>query len=85
MTHMHTVPLCAGAKPKLAGRMIVNEARTALGGDNRASCGVLVTLAAELTKQKLDRPPITLLFCVQEESRLWGAHQARPKTSPHPS
>ena len=32
MTHMDTVPLCAGAKPKLAGRKIVNEAKTALGG-----------------------------------------------------
>src|SRR5215475_5752603 len=35
MTHMDTVPLCAGAKPKLAGRKIVNQAKTALGGDNR--------------------------------------------------
>ena len=31
MTHMDTVPLCAGAKPKLAGRKIVNGAKTALG------------------------------------------------------
>src|SRR6516164_6192193 len=27
MTHMDTVPLCAGAKPKLAGRKIVNGAK----------------------------------------------------------
>jgi hypothetical protein len=40
MTHMDTVPLCAGAKPKLVDRKIVNEAKTALGGDNRAGCGV---------------------------------------------
>ncbi|MGB9368831.1 MAG: M20/M25/M40 family metallo-hydrolase [Xanthobacteraceae bacterium] len=73
MTHMDTVPLCAGAKPKLAGRRIVNSAKTALGGDNRTGCGVLVTLAAELAKQKLDHPPITLLFCVREESGLYGA------------
>src|SRR3954453_7160920 len=73
MTHMDTVPLCAGAKPKLKGRKIVNEAKTALGGDNRAGCGVLVTLAAELARQNLDHPPITLLFCVREESGLWGA------------
>src|SRR6188474_3898502 len=72
MTHMDTVPLCAGAKPKVAGRKIVNEAKTALGGDNRAGCGVLVTLAAELARQKLDHPPITLLFCVREESGLYG-------------
>src|ERR1700755_2681368 len=35
MTHMDTVPLCAGAKPKLQGKKIVNTAKTALGGDNR--------------------------------------------------
>ena len=73
MTHMDTVPLCAGAQPKIQGRKIVNGAKTALGGDNRAGCGVLVTLAAELAKQKLDHPPLTLLFCVREESGLWGA------------
>ena len=73
MTHMDTVPLCACAQPKLQGRKIVNTAKTALGGDNRTGCGVLVTLAAELAKQKLDHPPLTLLFCVREESGLYGA------------
>jgi tripeptide aminopeptidase len=73
MTHMDTVPLCAGAKPKVQGRRIVNTVKTALGGDNRTGCGVLVTLAAELAREKLDHPPITLLFCVREESGLWGA------------
>lgn len=77
MTHMDTVPLCAGAKPKRAGRKIVNEAKTALGGDNRCGCGVLVTLAAELARQQLDHPPITLLFCVREESGLYGARYVR--------
>ncbi len=77
MTHMDTVPLCAGAKPKQTGRKIVNEAKTALGGDNRCGCGVLVTLAAELAKQQIDHPPITLLFCVREESGLWGARHVR--------
>jgi tripeptide aminopeptidase len=73
MTHMDTVPLCAGAKPKVQGRKIVNTVKTALGGDNRTGCAVLATLAAELAKQKLDHPPITLMFCVREESGLWGA------------
>src|SRR5262249_36337503 len=77
MTHMDTVPLCAGAKPKRSGRKIGNDAKTALGGDNRAGCGVLVTLAAELATQKLDHPPITLLFCVREESGLWGARYVK--------
>jgi tripeptide aminopeptidase len=73
MTHMDTVPLCAGAKPKVQGRKIVNTVKTALGGDNRTGCAVLATLAAELAQQKLDHPPITLMFCVREESGLWGA------------
>src|SRR5436305_1549506 len=73
MTHMDTVPLCAGAKPAIKGKKIVNTAKTALGGDNRTGCGVLVTLAAELAKQQLDHPPLTLLFCVREESGLCGA------------
>src|SRR6201991_4472946 len=77
MTHMDTVPLCAGAKPKLSGRRIVNEAKTALGGDNRCGCGILVTLAAELARQELDHPPITLLFCVREESGLYGARYVK--------
>lgn len=73
MTHMDTVPLCAGAKPKVKGRKIVNEAATALGGDNRTGCAVLATLATELLAAKPDHPPITLLFTVREESGLWGA------------
>src|SRR3954453_3952468 len=77
MTHMDTVPLCAGAKPKKSGRKIVNDAKTALGGDNRCGCGVLGTLAVEHEKQQLDHPPITLLFCVREESGLYGARHVK--------
>ena len=77
-THMDTVPLCAGAKPKLSGKKIVNEANTALGGDNRSGCAVLVTLAAELMTHKPDHPPITLLFTVREESGLFGARYLNP-------
>src|SRR2546423_9152983 len=84
MTHMDTVPLCAGAKPAIKGRKIVNTAKSALGGDNRTGCGVLVTLAAELAREKLDHPPITLLFCVREESGLWGARFVDKADLGHP-
>ncbi|MDX2155106.1 MAG: M20/M25/M40 family metallo-hydrolase [Hyphomicrobiaceae bacterium] len=73
MTHMDTVPLCAGAKPVQKGRKIVNSANTALGGDNRTGCAVLVTMATELVQSKPDHPPLTLVFTVREESGLWGA------------
>src|SRR5262245_9798981 len=80
MTHMDTVPLCAGAKPKVQGKRVVNELEgtTALGGDNRTGCAVLVTLAAELIRQKLPYPPLTLLFTVREESGLFGAKYVNP-------
>jgi tripeptide aminopeptidase len=85
MTHMDTVPLCAGAKPKLQGKRIVNEANAALGGDNRTGCAVLVTLAAELLKQKLPHPPLTLLFTVREESGLFGAKYVNPEDLGRPA
>jgi tripeptide aminopeptidase len=80
VTHMDTVPLCAGAKPKVRGKRVVNEneGTTALGGDNRTGCAVLVTLVAELLKQKLPHPPLTFLFTVREESGLFGAKHLNP-------
>jgi tripeptide aminopeptidase len=78
MTHLDTVPLCAGARPKVQGKRIVNEANAALGGDNRTGCAVLVTLAAELIRQQLPHPPLTLLFTVREESGLFGAKHLNP-------
>ncbi len=73
MTHLDTVPLCAGCVPVLQGKKIVPQGHTALGGDNRTGVGVLVTLVAELIKQNLPHPPLTLLFTVREESGLFGA------------
>ena len=78
MTHMDTVPLCAGAKPLRKGNRIVPEGPTALGGDNRTGCAVLVMLAATLLQDKQPHPPITLLFTVREESGLFGARHLEP-------
>jgi tripeptide aminopeptidase len=79
MTHMDTVPLCAGAVPVRKGNRIVPKGETALGGDNRTGCAVLVTLAATLIKKNLPHPPLTLLFTVREESGLYGARHIDPK------
>lgn len=79
MTHMDTVPLCAGAVPVRKGNKIVPQAETALGGDNRTGCAVLVTLADKLLRENLPHPPITLLFTVREESGLFGARYLDPK------
>ena len=73
MTHMDTVPLCAGARPKLKGRKIVNEAKTALGGDNRCGCGVLVTLAAELGKaEPRSSADHAAVLRARGERAIWG-------------
>ena len=77
-THLDTVPLCAGAKPRREGVRIVSDGKTALGGDNRTGCAVLVTLAETLLKHKLPHPPITLLFTVREESGLHGSRELDP-------
>jgi tripeptide aminopeptidase len=78
-THLDTVPLCAGAKPKREGDRIVSDGTTALGGDNRTGCAVLVSMVETLLKHKLPHPPITLLFTVREESGLHGARELDPK------
>jgi len=78
MTHLDTVPLCAGAVPVRKGKRIVPAGHTALGGDNRTGCAVLATLAATLIKNQLPHPPITLLFTVREESGLFGARYVDP-------
>src|SRR5262245_4914864 len=78
-THLDTVPLCAGAVPVRKGKKITPKGRTALGGDNRTGCGVLVTLAATLLASKVPHPPLTLLFTVREESGLFGARHVEPR------
>lgn len=77
-THLDTVPLCAGAKPKREGNRIVSDGTTALGGDARTGVALLVVLAETLIKHKLPHPPITLLFTVREESGLHGARELNP-------
>lgn len=74
-THLDTVPLCAGAKPRREGDRIVSDGTTALGGDNRTGCALLVSLAETLLRHNLPHPPITLLFTVREESGLHGARE----------
>lgn len=74
MAHMDTVPLCVGAKPRRVGnRMVPVSPRTALGSDCRSGCAALLWAATELLRRKLPHPPVTFLWCVQEEIGLVGA------------
>jgi tripeptide aminopeptidase len=78
ITHLDTVPMCAGAKPKREGDRIVSDGTTALGGDNRTGCAVLVTLVETLLKHKLPHPPLSLMFAVREESGIQGCRYLNP-------
>jgi tripeptide aminopeptidase len=79
LTHLDTVPLCAGAVPVRSGKdRITSQGATALGGDNRTGVACLVTLAATLLARRLPHPPLTLLFTVREESGLFGARHVEP-------
>ncbi len=78
-THLDTVPLCAGARPERRGDRIVSDGTTALGGDNRTGCAMLVTIVETLLKHDLPHPPITLLFTVREESGLHGSREMDPR------
>jgi tripeptide aminopeptidase len=79
MTHLDTVPLCAGAVPvRSSAKRITPKGPTALGGDNRTGVACLVTLAATLIERQLPHPPLTLLFTVREESGLFGARHLDP-------
>ena len=84
MTHLDTVPLCAGAVPVRKGNRIVPAGKTGLGGDNRTGVAVLVTLLATLLERNLPHPPLTVLFTVREESGLWGARFVDPADLQHP-
>jgi len=84
MTHLDTVPLCAGAVPVRKGGRIVPAGKTALGGDNRTGVACLVTMAATLLERRLPHGPLTLLFTVREESGLWGARFVDPAELGHP-
>ncbi len=72
--HLDTVPLCVGCRPVRRGRQIVSaDPATALGADDRAGTAALLVAALEMLERDLPRPPLTLLWTVQEEVGLVGA------------
>jgi len=74
MAHVDTVPICFGADPVIQGdRIVSRNPQTGLGGDDRAGVGVILSAIREIVTRQLPHPPLTLLFCVQEEIGLYGA------------
>jgi tripeptide aminopeptidase len=78
MAHMDTVPVCLGARPVVAGRVIKSaDPKTGLGGDDRAGVAVVLTTALEILRRGLPCPPLTFFFAIQEEVGLYGARFAK--------
>lgn len=78
MAHMDTVPVCEGTKPVVKGNVVKSgNPATGLGADDRSGCGVVLTTALEILGQKIDHPPITFFFAIQEEVGLWGARTVK--------
>lgn len=74
MAHMDTVPVCEGTRPVVKGNVVRSgNPTTGLGADDRAGCGVILNTAIEILERRLDHPPLTFLFAIQEEVGLWGA------------
>lgn len=79
MAHMDTVPIAVGCVPVREGDWIrPKSASTALGGDNRGGCAVVLTAILEAIERGISYPPLTLLFSVQEETGLRGVRFMNP-------
>ncbi len=73
MTHLDTVPLCAGVKPVRRGQRIVAAGKTALGGDNRTGVACLVTMAATLRRAALTPSAVDTALHGSRGERALGA------------
>jgi len=73
-THVDTVPIAVGSKPRVEGDRVVNDAADhALGADARAGCAILLAAVRALMDRRDNHPPRTFVFFVQEEVGLVGS------------
>jgi tripeptide aminopeptidase len=78
MAHLDTVPLCVGTRPVVKdGFVSSGNPATGLGADNRSGCCAILNAVIEINRRKLSHPPLTLVWCVQEEVGLYGSRFAK--------
>ena len=77
MAHTDTVPICRGARPVRKGKYIVPaDKHTGLGADDRTGSAAILAAAMAVLSGKLDTPPLTFMWAIQEEIGLYGARYA---------
>jgi tripeptide aminopeptidase len=78
VAHLDTVPLCVGTRPVVKdGFVHSGNPATGLGADNRSGCCAILNAVLEIMRRRLPHPPLTVLWCIQEEVGLYGARFAK--------
>ena len=72
--HMDRVPPGLGHTPVLNEGILYSDGHTNLGADDAAGITIILEILRRVTEQQLPIPPLVILFTVQEETGLCGAH-----------
>src|SRR5436305_4252030 len=72
--HMDRVPLGLGHEPILLNGILYSDGSTNLGADDAAGITIIMEVLRRTVEQNLPHPPLVVVFTVQEEAGLCGAH-----------
>ncbi|GCF09178.1 M20/M25/M40 family metallo-hydrolase [Dictyobacter arantiisoli] len=75
--HMDRVAPGLGHTPVLKEGILYSDGQTNLGADDAAGITIILEVLRRAIEQQLPLPPLVLLFTVQEETGLCGAHNFR--------
>lgn len=71
--HLDTVVPGNGVQPVVQDGVIRSDGRTVLGSDDKAGVAIILEVLRAIREKGLPRPPVDVLFTVQEELGLRGA------------
>lgn len=71
--HMDTVEPGKGVKPVFKDGIFASEGQTILGADDKSAIAIILEIMDVILENKLDYPPIEIVFTVCEEIGLLGA------------
>jgi tripeptide aminopeptidase len=71
--HMDRVPPGRGHQPTIRDGIMYSDGTTNLGADDAAGIAIVLDILTQVVTHRLPRPPIVVVFTVQEEVGLVGA------------